>query len=109
MKGFVIEKFGLENLTFRDVEESGEGIRLKITMAAINPLDFNLVNGKVVYGVAPMPHIAGSEVIGEVMDDGVSVRKGKYSTVSVERMIRNLAQEGILKLILQASTLQKKV
>ena len=77
MKGFVIDKFGLENLTFRDVEESGDGIRVKITMAAINPLDYNLVNGKVVYGVAPMPHIAGSEVIGEVVDDGISLRKGQ--------------------------------
>ncbi len=76
MKGFVIEKFGTENLELKNLEPSGNGIRVKITHAAINPLDYNLINGKVVYGVSPMPHIAGSEVIGSAMEDGKEIKKG---------------------------------
>lgn len=70
---------GIENLKLDNIEEpeinDGE-ILVKIKLAGFNPLEYNLINGKVVYSVKPFPHIPGSEVLGEVLNDGRMVKKG---------------------------------
>jgi alcohol dehydrogenase len=54
----------------------GDGLKIKIVKAGLNPLDYNLIDGKVVYNVNPMPHIPGSEVMGIAMEDGKVIKKG---------------------------------
>lgn len=80
MKALLVgPKFGNENVTVSDVknppDEKGS-IRVKLTLAGMNPLDYNLINGKILYNLQPVPHIPGSEAIGTAMDDGVRIRKG---------------------------------
>ncbi|MCL4438159.1 MAG: alcohol dehydrogenase, partial [Candidatus Thermoplasmatota archaeon] len=75
MKALLVgPKFGNENVTVSDVknppDEKGS-IRVKLTLAGMNPLDYNLINGKILYNLQPVPHIPGSEAIGTAMDDGV--------------------------------------
>ncbi|EQD79342.1 Alcohol dehydrogenase GroES domain protein, partial [mine drainage metagenome] len=70
---------GIENLRIEDIEEPemvDEEILVKIRLAGLNPLDYNLIHGNVVYSVKPFPHIPGSEVIGEVISDGKVLKKG---------------------------------
>ncbi len=77
MKAFVFKETGIENLKLQEVNlPEGDGIRVKIKMAAINPLDYNAVTGNIVYGLNPVPHIAGSEAIGELLEDGKELKKG---------------------------------
>ncbi|KPV46823.1 alcohol dehydrogenase [Acidiplasma aeolicum] len=76
MKAVVINNFGAENLEIRDVDEPSGGIKVMVKKAGLNPLDYNLIAGKVVYGVSPMPHIPGSEIMGIAMEDGKNIKKG---------------------------------
>ena len=80
MKGAVVYKpLGKENLKFEDVNvpEPGKGeIRVGFERAGMNPIDYNVVAGKVVYSLAPFPHIPGSEVMGVAKSDGKRIRKG---------------------------------
>ncbi len=79
MKAAIFDRFGLENLNIKDMNgpDFQEGyVRIKPTFAGINPLEYNVVAGKVLYGVNPMPHIPGSEIIGVALDDGKGFKKG---------------------------------
>ncbi len=58
------------------MDEPSGGIKVMVKKAGLNPLDYNLIAGKVVYGVSPMPHIPGSEIMGIAMDDGKNIKKG---------------------------------
>jgi alcohol dehydrogenase len=76
---FVGPEFGNRNAILKDipspVAETGK-IRVKITLAGLNPLDYNLINGRIQYNLSPIPHIPGSEAIGVAMDDGKSIKSG---------------------------------
>lgn len=80
MKGAVVyEPLGKENLKFEeiDVPEPGNGeVRVKFERAGVNPIDYNVVAGKIVYNMQPLPHIPGSEVMGIVQSDGKEFKKG---------------------------------
>lgn len=79
MKAAVLSKFGLENLRIEEMDEPKQKhgfIRIKTKFAGINPLEYNVIAGKVLYGVSPMPHIPGSEIFGESMDNGNLIKKG---------------------------------
>ena len=77
---FVGPKFG--NSAVR-IEETGitdpgrEDVLVKVVAAGLNPLDYNLINGNIVYNLKPVPHIPGSEVIGIVERDSRSFKKGQ--------------------------------
>jgi alcohol dehydrogenase len=72
-------EFGKENLKFVDTEKPqpkhGE-VLVRITKAGLNPIDYNLIHGKIVYNMKPIPHIPGSEAIGAVETDGSLFKKG---------------------------------
>ncbi len=76
MKAIEFAKPGIENIKIVDKSPEGEGIKVKIIKAGLNPLDYNLIAGNVVYNVNPMPHIPGSEVMGIAMEDGKHIHKG---------------------------------
>lgn len=79
MKAAVLEKFGLENLKISEIDspKSQRGyILVKPELAGINPLEYKVVMGNLLYGVNPMPHIPGSEIMGIAMEDGKSFKKG---------------------------------
>ena len=77
---FVGPKFG--NSAVR-IEEAGitdpgrEDVLVKVVAAGLNPLDYNLINGNIVYNLKPVPHIPGSEVMGIVERDSRSFKKGQ--------------------------------
>ncbi len=71
--------FGKENLKLVDLPKPtpGQGeVLVKITHAGVNPIDYGVIHGKIVYNLDPVPHIPGSEAIGEVETDGKLFRKG---------------------------------
>ncbi len=76
MKAITLSKYGLENLNIIDLPEPEGNLKVRVTKAGLNPLDYNLIIGNIVYGVNPFPHIPGSEVLGIAMDDGKIIRKG---------------------------------
>lgn len=80
MKGAVVYKpLGKENLKFEEIsiDDPGPGeIRVKLDRAGLNPIDYNVIAGKVVYNLSPIPHIPGSEVMGVAINDGSNIRKG---------------------------------
>lgn len=80
MKGAVVyQPLGKENLKFEDISlpepKSGE-VRVKFERAGLNPIDYNVIAGKVVYNLQPFPHIPGSEVMGTAITDGEGIKKG---------------------------------
>ncbi|MGP6207677.1 alcohol dehydrogenase catalytic domain-containing protein [Cuniculiplasma sp. SKW3] len=78
MKSYVFEKPGIENLKKIDEDKIyGSGLKVRILKAALNPLDYNVIAGNIVYGLNPLPHIAGSEAIGELLEDGKNMKKGQ--------------------------------
>ena len=76
MKAIEFAKPGIENIKIVDKSPEGEGIKVKIIKAGLNPLDYKLIDGNVVYNVNPMPHIPGSEVMGIAMEEGKHIHKG---------------------------------
>lgn len=76
MKAVEFGKPGIENIKIVNKNLEGQGIKVKVIKAGLNPLDYNLIAGNVVYNVNPMPHIPGSEVMGVAMEDGKHIRKG---------------------------------
>ncbi|MEM0139245.1 MAG: alcohol dehydrogenase catalytic domain-containing protein [Ferroplasma sp.] len=76
MKAIQFSRPGIENIEIVDRKLVGSGIKVKITKAGLNQIDYNLIAGNVVYNVNPMPHIPGSEVTGIAMEDGKSIKKG---------------------------------
>ena len=79
MKAYVMDKFGIENIEIKEVKEpsSTKGfVKVSPVMAGINPLDYNVIAGKVLYGIQPMPHIPGSEILAVVKEDNGKFKKG---------------------------------
>ena len=80
MKAIVVgPDFGNKNaklIEMKEPETAGGMISVRITLAGMNPLDYNLINGKILYNLSPVPHIPGSEAIGIAMTDGKTIRKG---------------------------------
>ncbi|MCL4334292.1 MAG: alcohol dehydrogenase catalytic domain-containing protein [Candidatus Thermoplasmatota archaeon] len=69
---------GLENTRFEDVEKPKGKVMVRVTFAGLNPVDINVILGKVNYNISPYPHIPGAEFVGVVDDPGSSrkFRKG---------------------------------
>ncbi|MCL4327312.1 MAG: alcohol dehydrogenase catalytic domain-containing protein [Candidatus Thermoplasmatota archaeon] len=79
MKAAVLETpQGLEYLKIREIEEKGSvgKIRIKVIQTGINPVDYNLIHGKIIYGINPIPHIPGTECYGTALSSGHSIREG---------------------------------
>jgi len=75
----VYEPLGNENLRIEDIDEpkSKDGhVLIEVKKAGLNPVDYNTINGKLVYRVKPLPHIPGTEVYGTVDQNSGSFRKG---------------------------------
>lgn len=72
-------EFGKENLKFVDMPKptpaTGE-VLVRIRHAGVNPIDYGVIHGKIVYNLTPVPHIPGSEATGVVESDGKLFRKG---------------------------------
>lgn len=72
-------EFGKEHLKLVEVPKpsprDGE-VLVRITHAGVNPIDYGVIHGKIVYNLAPIPHVPGSEAIGEVETDGKLFKKG---------------------------------
>lgn len=83
MKAAVVySPFGAEKLKIEEIEEpelkgkSENQIIVKIDKAGLNPVDFSVIHGKIVYNLSPVPHIPGSEAIGTALTDGKNIKKG---------------------------------
>jgi len=75
----VYEPLGNENLKIEDVEDpkvlDGQ-VLIEVKKAGLNPVDYNTINGKIVYKINPIPHIPGTEIYGVVVQDSGNFRKG---------------------------------
>ncbi len=76
MKVIEFSRPGIDNVRVVERNLEGTGIKIRVIKAGLNPLDYNIIDGKVVYNVYPMPHIPGSEVMGIAMEDGKTIKKG---------------------------------
>ncbi|OWP56381.1 MAG: alcohol dehydrogenase [Thermoplasmatales archaeon B_DKE] len=80
MKSFVISSpFGKENLRIEETQKPAEiegNVTIRVKKAGLNPVDYNVINGKILYNLAPLPHVPGSEIYGTVETDGKHVKKG---------------------------------
>jgi len=78
MKAVIIKKSnGVNSISVENISQEEKGkIKVRVIQAGINPVDYNLINGKLMYNVEPYPHIPGTEVYGEVETDGKEVKKG---------------------------------
>ncbi|MCL5874577.1 MAG: alcohol dehydrogenase catalytic domain-containing protein [Candidatus Thermoplasmatota archaeon] len=74
MKAIVIRQpGGLENTRVEDVDKPKSPITIRVTYAGLNPVDVNVILGKVNYNITPYPHIPGAEFVGVV--EGVTSSK----------------------------------
>lgn len=72
-------EFGKEHLRVVDVEKPKPGhgeVLVRVTHAGVNPIDYGVIHGKIVYNLTPVPHIPGSEAIGIVETDGGIFHRG---------------------------------
>lgn len=80
MKAAVVhEPLSKDNLKYEEItlKDPTEGeIRVKLTTAGVNPIDYMAVAGKVVYNLGPIPHTPGTEVLGVAQTSGSEIRKG---------------------------------
>lgn len=80
MKALVLRKpLGVENLKFEDVPDpdpADDEVLVKVLMSGLNPVDYGLINGRIIYNVNPMPHIPGAEAIGTVMKSHGTFKEG---------------------------------
>ncbi|WP_297216177.1 alcohol dehydrogenase catalytic domain-containing protein [Thermoplasma sp.] len=80
----VYEPLGNENLKIEDIEDpearSGQ-VLIEVKKAGLNPVDYNTINGKIVYKLNPLPHIPGTEVYGTVAEDSENFKKGERVVV----------------------------
>ncbi len=69
---------GLEYLSVREhqIEKEPDTILVRILQAGVNPVDYNLINGNIIYSINPVPHVPGSEAVGIAEESGRNVRKG---------------------------------
>ncbi|MHB1441012.1 MAG: alcohol dehydrogenase catalytic domain-containing protein [Cuniculiplasma sp.] len=80
MKAYLMEKPGIENMKLVEMDEPeiGKGmVKVFPRLAGINPLDYKVIAGNVLYEVNPMPHIPGSEIFGEVAENSGNFKKGE--------------------------------
>ena len=80
MKSFMISPpFGKDNLKIEEMDmplkEEGN-VTVRVRKAGLNPIDYNLINGRILYNLAPIPHVPGSEIYGIVETDGKYVKTG---------------------------------
>lgn len=67
MKAIVVRKpGGLENTKVEDIKKPENSVVIKVTHAGLNPVDMNVISGKVNYNISPYPHIPGAEFTGIV-------------------------------------------
>jgi len=57
---------GLENTKLEDAEKPKSSVVVKVVYAGLNPVDINVILGKVNYNITPYPHIPGAEIVGVV-------------------------------------------
>ncbi len=80
MKAAVTHKpMGKESLRIEDVKDEAPGdgeVRVKMEAAGMNPIDYMTIAGKVLYNLAPIPHIPGAEALGTAQNDGKWIKKG---------------------------------
>ncbi len=72
-------QFGNENLKIVERVKPSPGkdeVLVKVSKGGLNPVDYNLINGKIIYHVDPVPHVPGTEVIGTAVTDGKIFKKG---------------------------------
>ncbi len=69
---------GPENLSVQEhqIEKEPDSILVRIIQAGVNPVDYNLMSGNIIYSVRPLPHVPGSEAVGVAEESGRNVRKG---------------------------------
>ena len=82
-------EFGKENLRLVDVSKPNAGyddVLVRITKAGLNPIDYNLVHGKIVYSLTPIPHIPGSEAIG-IVESSSRLMREKISFMDNDHVI----------------------
>ena len=78
----VYSPFGADNLKIEEIDEPDTNtlpenhVMVKVDKAGLNPVDFSVIHGKIVYNLNPVPHIPGSEAIGTALTDGRNIRKG---------------------------------
>ncbi|MCL4480273.1 MAG: alcohol dehydrogenase catalytic domain-containing protein, partial [Candidatus Thermoplasmatota archaeon] len=81
MKAVIVgPKFGNSDVRIISLEKPeplDSEVLVRVTHAGLNPLDYNLINGNIVYNLKPVPHIPGSEIIGIVESDSGNFRKGQ--------------------------------
>ena len=67
MKAILLRKpGGLENTKVEEVDDPKSSVVVKVTYAGLNPVDINVILGKVNYNITPYPHIPGAEFVGVV-------------------------------------------
>lgn len=72
-------EFGKEHIKLveSEVPKPANGdVLIRLTHAGVNPIDYGVIHGKIVYNLTPVPHVPGSEAIGIVETDGRIFRKG---------------------------------
>ena len=72
-------EFGNEHLKIveRDMPSVGnENMLIHVEKGGLNPVDYNLINGKLIYNISPLPHVPGTEVIGTAVTSGRLISKG---------------------------------
>lgn len=76
----VYQPFGKQNLKIEDIpkpEQKDGYVTVKVKKAGLNPIDYNLINGKILYNLTPVPHIPGSEIFGIAETDGKHIKAGE--------------------------------
>ncbi len=80
MKAAVLSELkGLDKLSITNIElpvKKANELKVKVKLAGLNPVDVNLLLGKIAYNVSPIPHVPGVELLGEMMEDGRRLKKG---------------------------------
>ncbi|MCL4447202.1 MAG: alcohol dehydrogenase catalytic domain-containing protein [Thermoplasmatales archaeon] len=77
MKALIIRQpGGLQNTRIEEVENPESSVVIRVTHAGLNPVDINVMLGKVNYNIAPYPHIPGAEFVG-VVESAASSKKFK--------------------------------
>ncbi|MEM0134767.1 MAG: alcohol dehydrogenase catalytic domain-containing protein [Thermoplasmatales archaeon] len=67
MKSIVIRQpGGLKNTKIEEVEKPKSPVVVRVTYAGLNPVDINVILGRVNYNITPYPHIPGAEFVGVV-------------------------------------------
>ena len=72
-------EFGNDHLKIveRDMPSIGnEDVLIHVEKGGLNPVDYNLINGRLIYNISPLPHVPGTEIIGTAVTSGRLINKG---------------------------------